>query len=162
MYSSNCRILTMSQPSVSAITYGTPTSPPPFQRAVTSTLSFEATITRLKHALETHEVWLIHEIDPQMLLQRGGYAIRPTRQLLFFHPRYMAQLLAVDPNAVVEAPLKLIVMQMPDERVTVRYVAVETTFGRYVGLSALAEELATLCEHLVQTVTEPSAVVERA
>lgn len=136
------------------VAYGVPVEPPSFQCVVVSAFAFEATITRLKAALQDQELWLLHEIDPQMLLHRGGYEILATRQLLFFHPRYMARLLAIDPNAVIEAPLKLVIMQMPDGRVTVRFVKVETTLGRYDSLVELATELTTICLRLVQTVTD--------
>jgi uncharacterized protein (DUF302 family) len=144
---------------LSLVTYGSP-APPEFQHVVISALSFDATVDRLKRALQEHDLWLIQEIDPQMLLQRGGYHIYPTRQLLFFHPRYMARLLALDPNALIEAPLKLVVMQTPDGKVTVRFMAFEMTFGRYDTLTELTKELATLCQRLVQTVTEPSMHIE--
>ena len=136
---------------LSSVTYGSPT-PPEFQHVAISALSFDATVDRLKRALQDHDLWLIQEVDPQMLLQRGGYYIYPTRQLLFFHPRYMARLLALDPNALIEAPLKLVVMQMPDGQVTVRFMTLETTFGRYHSLAELTKELTTLCLCLVQTV----------
>jgi len=70
-----------------------------------------------------------------MLLQRGGYAIAPTRQLSFFHPRDVARLLSIDPGALPEIPLKFVVMQMPDNSVGVRYCTVESLLGRYEGLA---------------------------
>ncbi len=88
-----------------------------------------------------------------MLLKRGGFEILPTRQLLFFHPRYMKRLLAIDPNALIEAPLKLVAMQMPDNTVSVRYSKVEIQFNRYNGFEELAEELAIVCKRLIRAVS---------
>ena len=94
-----------------AVHYG-PVSVPGFQTVVHSRLGFGDTLARLQQALSAHDLWLIHEIDPQMLLARGGYDIAPARQLLFFHPRYAARLLVTDPAAVPEIPLKLVVPLM--------------------------------------------------
>jgi uncharacterized protein (DUF302 family) len=129
------------------VTYG-PASIPAFQTAIRSRLGFEGTLVRLREAIAAHDLWLIHQIDPQMLLARGGYAIAPARQLLFFHPRYAARLLAIDPAAVAEIPLKLVVLQMPDGGVTVRHPDVAAQFARYPGLAALGAELAGLTRAL--------------
>ena len=134
------------------------------QHLATSALSFNETVVRLKRALQDQDLWLIHEIDPRMLLRLGGYDIPATRQLLFFHPRYMARLLSAVPAAIVEAPLKLVVMQTPagsDTQagaVCVRCPDPRALFGRYNGLAALGEELSSLCIRLLNTVACESDV----
>lgn len=135
-----------------AVSYGLVSSPP-FQAVTVSALDFEGTLARLKQRIEAMDLWLIHEINPQMLLERGGYAIAPARQLPFFHARYAARLLEADPAAVVEIPLKLIVLQMPDGSVTVRHADVLAQFGRYAGMDALARELAELSRQLMASVS---------
>ncbi|HWX65663.1 MAG TPA: DUF302 domain-containing protein [Rhodanobacter sp.] len=139
-----------------AVSYA-PASSPPFQAVVTSTLDFEGTLARLKQGIEAADLWLIQEIDPQMLLQRGGYLIAPARQLLFFHPRYVVRLLAADPAAVVEVPLKLVVLQMPDGSVTVRHADVRAQLDRYPGMQVLAEELAAVSARLLASVAPSTA-----
>ena len=54
---------------------------PPLQSVVVSALDFEATVARLKQAITEVDLWLISEVNPQVLLERGGYAIQPARQL---------------------------------------------------------------------------------
>ena len=95
-------------------------------------------MVRLKQAIAEEDLWLIYEIDPQTILRRAGHGIPPTRQLLFFHPRFMTRLLAIDPNALIEVPLKLVVMQMPDGTVTVRHPRIDVLLGRYDGLKDLS------------------------
>ena len=126
----------------------------PHQKVVTSVLGFEATLERLKLALAEQDLWVIHEINPQMLLERGGYSILPARQLLFFHPRYAARLLAGDLNAIAEIPLKLIILQMPDGSVTVRHNDVIVLFERYPKLAALAGELAGIYRTLLKAIAD--------
>jgi hypothetical protein len=40
------------------------------------------------------------------LLSHEGYAMSPTHQLLLLHPRYVVRILAADPAALLEVPLK--------------------------------------------------------
>jgi uncharacterized protein (DUF302 family) len=129
--------------------------PPPFHTVVFSVLDFDATVARLKEAIAAIDLWLIAEINPRLLLERAGYAIQATRQLLFFHPRYMVRLLAADPNALIEVPLKIVVMQMADGTVTVRHPDVRALLSRYVGTEALAEELAEISTELLKSTTVP-------
>jgi hypothetical protein len=70
------------------------------------TQSISEIVPRLKVSIESAGFWILHEIDPQGLLKRGGYEIRAARQILFFHPRFMARLLRADAAALIEAPLK--------------------------------------------------------
>jgi uncharacterized protein (DUF302 family) len=135
------------------VTYAIASSPP-MQSVTRSALEVEGTVGRLKQAVAQEQMWLIHEINPQMLLERGGYAIEPARQLLFFHPRYVARLLASDPAALVEIPLKLVVMQTPDGAVSVSHNDVMCLFGRYPGVAEVAQELAHLVKRIVLTVAE--------
>jgi uncharacterized protein (DUF302 family) len=133
------------------VPYGNP-SRPAHQKVITSRFDFESTLDRLKQAIANHDLWLIHEINPEMLAARGGYAIAPARQLLVFHPRYLERLLVADPAAVPEIPLKLIVMSMPDNKVTVRYNTATVLLGRYPSLNQLAAELDALLDAVVSEI----------
>lgn len=135
------------------VRYATPTETQPTQHRALSGLPFEETLARLREAIQEEGLWLIHEIDPQMLLQKGGYAILATRQLLFFHPQYMARLLEADPSALVEAPLKLVIMEMPDGTVVLRHPDVAAAFARYPGLETLGRDLAGICRRVMASVS---------
>jgi len=126
---------------------------PAWHFVVTSSFDFEQTLERLKQGIAAHDLWLIHEIDPQMLLKRGGLEIHKTRQLLFFHPRYMQRLLEANPNALIEAPLKIVVMQSSGGDISVRTTDIEKQLGRYAGLETLAKELSEIARSIVASVT---------
>ncbi|TYO66770.1 DUF302 domain-containing protein [Bradyrhizobium hipponense] len=113
-----------------------------FQRAIATSSPFETVIETVRTVLREADIWIIHEIDPQMLLKCGGYIIARTRQILFFHPHYMVRLLGADPAALLEAPLKIVVMEDADA-VTVRWPAPAQLFDRYGHdeLAALGREL---------------------
>lgn len=121
------------------------------QRVHASSLDFETTLARLKAAVVAENMWVLAELDPQMLLRKEGYSIEPARQILYFHPRFMSRLLATNTAAIVEAPLKLVVMADADGKVSVRHLDIVAAFAGYAGMSALAQELAELTERIVRT-----------
>ena len=59
----------------------------------------------------------LHEIDTQAIVAKHGVCIAPLRQLLFFHPKYIAEIMANDPLAINDIPLKLVLHQL-DETTT--------------------------------------------
>jgi len=120
-----------------------------FQRSRDSSLAVETVVAALKRAITAADVWVLHEIDPQALLRRGGIEIAPARQLLFFHPRYMKRLLDADPAAGLEAPLKFLILT-DGPGVVVRWFDPVASFGRYgnEALRSLGLELSALCEQV--------------
>ena len=125
-----------------------------FQHARTTVLPFEEVLTQLRQAIEAAGLWVLHEIDPQKVLQRGGYDIGPARQILFFHPDLMVRLLRANPAALLEAPLKLAVMQQPNGTVSIRWHDPAAAFGRYgnPALADLGQDLASRCEQIVTAI----------
>src|ERR1700760_642979 len=107
-------------------------------------------VWRLREAIEAADLWILHEIDPQLLLRRGGYEIGAARQILFFHPRYVVRMLEADPTSLPEAPLKFVLLAQPDGATALRWLDPAASFARYGNpvLTALGKELAELCEKL--------------
>jgi len=115
--------------------------------------SIDDVIAALTRAIAAAQMLVLHAIDPQRILSAHGYQLPPARQLLLFHPRYMARLLAIDPAAIVEAPLKIAVLTDPDTgEVTARMADPRVTFGAYAGLCELGEELAATSERILAAV----------
>jgi uncharacterized protein (DUF302 family) len=123
------------------------------QRVLTSRFSFAATLERLEAAIVVRELWVVATLDPQLLSRRAGFELLQARQLLFFHPRFVARLFAANPSGLVEVPLKLVVLELPDGSVRVHAPDPKSAFARYDGLGALGDELAPLCSEIVQAVT---------
>jgi uncharacterized protein (DUF302 family) len=136
------------QDELTPVSYGQPSSAPERPK-VLSSLPFEETVAALRAAIQEEGLWVLHELDPQALLRRGGFSILPLRQILFFHPRFMARILAADPSAVAEAPLKVVIQAMPDGEVLVRCPEAVPAFRSYPALGALAVELEGICHRLV-------------
>lgn len=140
-----------------AVIYGSDERVEPGRQVVhVSRLGFNETIAALEAAVAAEELWVVARLDPQMLLAKGGYQIHPTRQLLYFHPRYMARLLATNPAAIVEAPLKLVVLAAADGAVTVRHPDIGAAFAAYEGMQALAGELGDITTRIVASIVDRS------
>lgn len=109
-----------------------------FQRAMTCKPHLERVTANLRQGIEANDLWVLHEINPQQLLSRGDYSIGAARQILFFHPRLMVRVLAADPAALLEPPLKFAVLALPDGGVSVRWMAPAAAFARYAHPALLA------------------------
>lgn len=131
-----------------------PRAAPSFQRVVTSRHGFDETLAALTAAISKEELWLVAEIDPQKLLAREGHSISPARQLQFFHPRFMVRLLAAEPSAIVEAPLRVLVTEASSGAVTVRTGDVAGQLARYrsEALSQLGLELSDVVARVMMSV----------
>jgi uncharacterized protein (DUF302 family) len=123
----------MSTPSATPVVYAKLGDVSAFQRWRTSAVPLPEIVARSRSANEAEGLWNLQEIDPQALLSHGGYEIRAARQLLFFHPRFVDRLLAADPAALLEAPLKFVVLELPDGTVTVRWADPMAGFARYLN-----------------------------
>lgn len=123
----------------------------PFQHLKICNLPFDVILERLREAIRTEDLMVLHEIDPQAILARSNYVIGRARQLFFFHPRLMARLLAADPSAVLEVPLKFSIVAGAQDHVSVRWLDPAASFARYgqSALEHLGHELAEICLRIV-------------
>jgi uncharacterized protein (DUF302 family) len=104
----------------------------------------------LQDAIGGAGLWVLHEIDAQALLRRAGYTIGAVHQILFFHPRFMARLLAADPAALLEVPLKFALIETAGGRAVLRWSDPAIAFARYENsaLTDLGLELSAICEEI--------------
>ena len=130
------------------------TPPPDFLVTVRSAQDFDATVATLKQAIEGENLMVVQELDPQQMLRLVGMRIPGMRQILFFHPRYMKQILETNGNGGIEAPLKVIVMERPDGRVMVRYHDPTHQFAPYDGLEEIATEFRGVIERIVASIRQ--------
>jgi uncharacterized protein (DUF302 family) len=122
-----------------------------YQNAASSTLPFEQILERLRQSIEAADFWVLHEIDPQMIVRRDNYRLGNARQILFFHPRLLARVFAVDPALLLEAPLKFAVIELDARETIVRWIDPVESFGRYghPEMIAIGQELAHMCRSIV-------------
>lgn len=129
-----------------------PPPPPDFLVTVPSSYGFDETVDRLKQAIEGENLMVVYEINPQQMLRMVGMRTGGMRQILFFHPRFMKQIIETNRNGGLEAPLKLLAMETPDGKVMVRYIDPTYLFGRYEGLDEIGRELKGVIETVVAAV----------
>lgn len=125
-----------------------------FQQQRSYLLPFAELAARLRTGIEAAGLWVLHEIDPQAILLRGGYDIGAARQILFFHPRVMKRLLEADAAAILEVPLKFALLEEPDGSVRVSWISPAAAFARYgnPALSTLGDELEQMCDTIADAV----------
>jgi uncharacterized protein (DUF302 family) len=138
--------------SATTVTYGKPgTEAASFQSSHLSKRSFEDVLTRLRNEIQGAGLRVLNEIDPQKAVQGIGRSMGGLRLIFFFHPDLVVRVLETEWTAMVEAPLKLVVTELPEGTVSVRMADPITAFGRY-GNSALAsfgKELAETCQRII-------------
>ena len=128
--------------------------PPAFLTTVQSSRSFDATVNILTQAIEGENLMLVHEINAQQMLRMVGVRTGGMKQLLYFHPRFMQQIIETNRNGGIVPPLKILVMERPDGGVMVRYHDPEALFSSYQGLAGVAQELKGITERVVASVRE--------
>ena len=122
-----------------------------FQRSRATQRPFAEVVASLRREIETAGMKVLHEIDPQAALRGIGEEIGGCRLLFFFHPALVARLLRTEWPAMVEAPLKLLVIELPDGTTSVRMADPGAAFARYgnPALAAFGAELAAQCDRVV-------------
>ncbi len=126
---------------------------PDFLVTERSAHGFDETLNLLRQAIEAENLMVVQEVNPQQMLRMVGVQIGGMRQVFFFHPRYMKQILETNRNAGIEPPLKVLIMEAPNGQVMVRYEDPKHQFGPYDGLEELSEELLGIFERVVASVT---------
>lgn len=130
------------------------TKPPEFHVIVPSNYDFDDTLDLLKGSVESHNLMVVTEVNPQQMLRMVGVQTKGMRQIYFFHPRYMKSLLETNKHATIEPPLKFAVMEMPNGKVMIRYIKPSYLFGRYDDLEAFGVEMDELVTDILTAVQE--------
>lgn len=104
-------------------------------------MPFGQVYVALKKRIVEHGFLLLHEIDTQAIVAKHGVSIPPLRQLLFFHPKYIAEIMTNDPLAINDIPLKLVLHQLDE---TTAQLSFKNPVGSLQGYgldAAMVEEL---------------------
>ncbi|MGI4802005.1 MAG: DUF302 domain-containing protein [Janthinobacterium lividum] len=126
-----------------------------FQLHVISRRPFPEVLNALRQAIDEAGMKVLHEIDPQGALRSVDQVIGGARLLFFFHPHLLAQLLEIDASALVEVPLKLVVLEMPGGAVSIRIADPTTAMERYGNsdLASFGRELSAACDRIIRATT---------
>jgi uncharacterized protein (DUF302 family) len=104
-------------------------------------LPFGQVYGTLKQRITEHGFLLLHEIDTQAIVAKHGVRIAPLRQLLFFHPKYIAEIMANDPLAINDIPLKLVLQEIDAHTTQLSFKNPVASLQGYGLNPEMAEEL---------------------
>ncbi len=80
------------------------TPAPDFLVTTRSAYNFDETLSRIRQAVEGENLMVVQEVNPQQMLRMVGVQVGGMRQVFFFHPRYMKQILETNRNAGIDEP----------------------------------------------------------
>lgn len=123
-----------------------------FQLIRTTTRPFQHVLDSVRNEIAAAGMKVLHEIDPQAALQGFGHTIGSARLVFFFHPNLLHRLLEMDWSAIVEAPPKLALLELPDGTVSLRMANPAGALTRYgnPALTAFGQELAATCARIME------------
>ncbi len=105
---------------------------------------FEQVLTAIRNNIVSNGFLLLHEINTQEILANHGIKINQLRQLLYFHPSYMTDVLKSDPLAVNEVPLKIVIREIENCKISISFPNPTINFSDYdcdkeIGLELLGK-----------------------
>jgi uncharacterized protein (DUF302 family) len=127
-------------------------APPEFLVTTPSNYDFSDTVDLLKGAIEQQNLMVINEIDAQKMLRMVEMKSGGMKQIQFFHPRYMKAIIEKNRNGSIVPPMKIVVMEMPNGKVMVRYDRPTHMFESYEGLGDIASELEEITAAVVSEI----------
>ena len=122
-----------------------------FQLIRTTARPFQQVLESVRNEIAAAGMKVLHEIDPQIALQGVGHTVGSARLVFFFHPNLLLRLLETDWSAIVEAPPKLALLELPDGAVSLRMANPAGALARYgnPALTAFGQELAATCARIM-------------
>ncbi len=110
--------------------------------------SFESTVTSLKKGITANKLIIVKEVPFTQMLGMVGVKAEKTLGLEIFHPRYGKVLYKKNKDAMLEAPLRILVRDEGGE-ISIRYRKPSATFAAYSGLNDVGAELDKIFEKIV-------------
>jgi uncharacterized protein (DUF302 family) len=106
----------------------------------------------LERAIADHGMALVCHANAQRGARSRGIAIRGNQVLMVFRNDFAVRLLAADPQAGFEAPLRIYLYENPDGTATVTYLPPSGAFApyRHPEVRAVAAELDPIFKSIVE------------
>ena len=116
--------------------------------------SFEKTVTKLKKAITASKMVIVKIVPYTKMIGMVGVKAEKTVGLEIFHPRYGKVIYSNDKDAMLEAPMRLLVRDEGGKKISIRYYQPSTVFAGYKGLSKLGAELDAVFDKIVSSVAK--------
>ncbi|EON15399.1 DUF302 domain-containing protein [Pandoraea sp. SD6-2] len=101
-----------------------------------SPVDFNATLTRVIDALKQHGMTIFADIDQRAAAASAGLELRPTRLLLFGNPKGGTPVMAANPHAGLELPLKVMVWAASADEVRVDFLNPGPSLSALYGIGS--------------------------
>lgn len=108
-----------------------------------SKYSVAETMDRLAAALQAKGIVPAARIDHAAAAKANGLDLKPTQVLLFGNPKLGTPLMAANPEAAIDLPMRVVAFEDAKGKVMVGYVAPQTLKTRH-GLTGVDAQLATM------------------
>jgi uncharacterized protein (DUF302 family) len=118
-----------------------------------SKYTFSETVDILKGAIEEQNLMVIHVVDGQKMLRMAGKQVKGMKQIFYFHPKFMKRVMEANKDAMIQIPLKMIAMEMPNGKTAVRYFMPSDVLNEYKGEEEIAKELDSMVEKIIAEIT---------
>ena len=104
--------------------------------AFKSAHDFDTTIARLKAALAKAGARIFADVDQREAAETSGLSLRRTRLILFGNPKAGTPVMAANPHAAVELPLRMVIWEDNEGHTRLDYRDVSQTLGPLYGIDA--------------------------
>lgn len=102
---------------------------------------FDETLVKLSSNIVANGFMILHEINTTEILSKNGIKIDELRQVLFFHPSYMKDVLSIDYLLVNEVPLKFVIRSIKHNETSISISNPLESMSDYSGAEALSAKL---------------------
>jgi uncharacterized protein (DUF302 family) len=109
---------------------------PPSVLTLASAYDLDTTVAKLKTALATAGATVFADVDQREAAAHAGLELRRTRLILFGNPKAGTPVMAANPHAALELPLRLVVWEDDEGHTRVDYSDVAQTLGPLYGIDA--------------------------
>ncbi len=109
---------------------------------------FAAVDAKLQAAIKAAKLIIVGEPNYQMMQRMVGRERKPAKAYFVFRPDLGTPIFDNDPNAAMEIPLKILLMERADGKTVIRYKKPSSVLADYKGLEGLGRQLDDLLASL--------------
>ncbi len=123
---------------------------------------YATALADLKAAVKTHKMGLVTEAGPTEVAKERGETIPGNRVVGVFRNDFAVTVIRAAPAAMIEAPIRIMVMEEPDGTGTLAYALPSAVLAPYMDaggdtLAEVAAQLDTIFGQIVETAAAPAS-----
>ncbi|MEM9221524.1 MAG: DUF302 domain-containing protein [Pseudomonadota bacterium] len=127
-------------------------------RVIDTDKSYDALLADLKGAIKANKMGLVTEAGPTEVAKKRGETIPGNRVLGIFRNDFAVTIIRAAPSAMIEPPVRIMVMEEPDGTASLSYKLPSVVFAPYAeeGGAAVTDSAAQLDE-IFATIADQAA-----